>query len=308
MNIGMLLRYYRKLKNLSQNELAELADINEKYYSKIERDENNPTYVVLKRIVNALDMKMTQFSIAADDYCYFDYLFFPENTKDGIFVSEVPSRFVAKVKCNNNLIEVHVASSLNLSKLINLGKSKVNLMKIEENSKFGYSLFSLDHNTIKIILNLNVVNKLFYELYCTGMLSGYHWYGIGKPEFTCLNYKTDLYFEQEKLVIENKALISQSASCNYPTENIQCVMEQLSKIDEIIENGYNVRLNVFILTPWTNKVFFEHGFLNLVENLIAKGMKEFVYYMYYEKDVLRVQRAVLEKIDDDYYNIKFDSK
>lgn len=36
MNIGLLLRYYRKLQNLSQNDLAERADINEKYYSKIE--------------------------------------------------------------------------------------------------------------------------------------------------------------------------------------------------------------------------------------------------------------------------------
>ena len=47
MNIGLLLRYYRKLQNLSQSDLAERANINEKYYSKIERDENNPTYSVV---------------------------------------------------------------------------------------------------------------------------------------------------------------------------------------------------------------------------------------------------------------------
>lgn len=71
-----LLRYYRKLQNLSQSDLAERANINEKYYSKIERDENNPTYSVVNKIVNALEMKMTQLSIATDGYCNFDYIFF----------------------------------------------------------------------------------------------------------------------------------------------------------------------------------------------------------------------------------------
>lgn len=308
MNIGALLRYYRKLKNLSQNDLAELADVNEKYYSKIERDENNPTYAILNRIVNALDMKMTQFSIAADEYCSYDYLFFPENAKSGVFIREVPPRFVAEVQYQDRLMEVYVASSFKLSKRLNLYNSKVNLLKIEEDSRFKYSIFSLDHNTIKIILNLNVVNKLFYELYCTGMLSGYHWYGVGKPEVTCLNYKTDFYFEQEKIVIENKTIVSENASCSYPIEKSKRIMEQLKKIEELLDDGYNVRINFFILTPWTNKIWFEKDFENAMDMLKCKGMKEYVYYMYYEKDILRVQRAIFEKTEDEYCNIKFYNK
>ena len=97
MNIGLLLRYYRKLQNLSQNDLAERADINEKYYSKIERDENNPTYSVVNKIVNALEMKMTQLSIAADGYCFFDFIFFSIDMVYGVFILDIAPRFVGEV-------------------------------------------------------------------------------------------------------------------------------------------------------------------------------------------------------------------
>ena len=137
------------------------------------------------------------------------------------------------------------------------------------------------------------------------MLSGYHWYGVGKPEVTCLNYKTDFYFEQERIVIENKTIVSENASCSYPIEKSKRIMEQLKKIEELLDDGYNVRINYFILTPWTNKIWFEKNLKNAMDMLKCKGKKEYVYYMYYEKDILRVQRAIFEKTEDEYCNIKF---
>ena len=150
MNIGLLLRYYRKLQNLSQSDLAERANINEKYYSKIERDENNPTYSVVNKIVNALEMKMTQLSIATDGYCNFDYIFFPMEMENGVFIKEIPPRFVAEVYYKNKIEQVYVASSVKLTNLISLENRKVNLQRIEGDSKFVHSLFSLDHNSVKI--------------------------------------------------------------------------------------------------------------------------------------------------------------
>ena len=304
MNIGLLLRYYRKLQNLSQSDLAERADINEKYYSKIERDENNPTYSVVNKIVNALEMKMTQLSIATDGYCNFDYIFFPIEMENGVFIKEIPPRFVAEVYYKNKIEQVYVASSVKLTNLISLENRKVNLQRIEGDSKFVHSLFSLDHNSVKIILNLNIINKIFYELYCLGTLSGYHWYGAGKQEITCDDYKADYFFEQEKIIVENKTIISEEESCDYPVEKAQRYEEQFRKIEKLIKRDYTVRMNFFILSPWTNKIKFKDDFFRKLKKLKNEGMKVFFYYLCYEKEILKVTRAKLV-LKDNYYDIVF---
>lgn len=60
MNIGIALKYYRKLNNQTQNKIAEMADVNEKYYGKIERNESSPTVDILEKICLALGVGMPQ--------------------------------------------------------------------------------------------------------------------------------------------------------------------------------------------------------------------------------------------------------
>ena len=91
----------------------------------------------------------------------------------------------------------------------------------------------MDHNSVKIILNLNIINKIFYELYCLGTLSGYHWYGAGKQEITCDDYKTDYFFEQEKIIVENKTIISDEESCDYPVENCSKKIDNSGNLEKL---------------------------------------------------------------------------
>lgn len=58
MEIGRIIKYYRELNNLTQLQLAEKADINEKYYGRIERDESSPTINKVENICKALDIEM----------------------------------------------------------------------------------------------------------------------------------------------------------------------------------------------------------------------------------------------------------
>lgn len=81
--------------------------------------------------------------------------------ENGVFIKEIPPRFVAEVYYKNKIEQVYVASSVKLTNLISLENRKVNLQRIEGDSKFVHSLFSLDHNSVKIILNLNIINKIF---------------------------------------------------------------------------------------------------------------------------------------------------
>ncbi|MGB2785617.1 MULTISPECIES: helix-turn-helix domain-containing protein [Psychrobacter] len=61
MKIGKTLKNYRQSYNFTQVKLAEYADLNEKYYGQIERNECSPTIEVLGRICDALDITMSDF-------------------------------------------------------------------------------------------------------------------------------------------------------------------------------------------------------------------------------------------------------
>lgn len=55
--IGKKLKSLRKQHELTQVELAKKANISSNYYSRIERDEENPSLEVLKDIAKALKVK-----------------------------------------------------------------------------------------------------------------------------------------------------------------------------------------------------------------------------------------------------------
>ncbi len=55
--IGKRLRTLRKQQKMTQVELANKAKISANYYSRIERDEENPSLEVIKDIATALKVK-----------------------------------------------------------------------------------------------------------------------------------------------------------------------------------------------------------------------------------------------------------
>ena len=55
------LKYYRIERGFTQEDLAQAANINEKYYGKIERGESSPTLAIFFCICNALDTTPSVF-------------------------------------------------------------------------------------------------------------------------------------------------------------------------------------------------------------------------------------------------------
>lgn len=55
---GARIKEIRRKRNLSQERLAEKADINSKYLSRIERGTENPTFDLLIKLAHALDVEM----------------------------------------------------------------------------------------------------------------------------------------------------------------------------------------------------------------------------------------------------------
>ena len=55
--IGKKLKEFRLKIGLKQSDVAKKADISINYYSRIERDEENPTIETLERIIKVLKVK-----------------------------------------------------------------------------------------------------------------------------------------------------------------------------------------------------------------------------------------------------------
>jgi len=57
---GQVVKVVRERQGISQEKLAELADIDRTYVSMIERGKRQPTLEVASRIADALSMKLSQ--------------------------------------------------------------------------------------------------------------------------------------------------------------------------------------------------------------------------------------------------------
>lgn len=57
---GKKVRYLRKLKNLSQDELAELCELHRTYIGSVERGERNITLINANKIANALSVSLAE--------------------------------------------------------------------------------------------------------------------------------------------------------------------------------------------------------------------------------------------------------
>ena len=57
--LGKKIKDARKLKGLTQSDVAEKADTSANYFAQIERGEVNPSYTLLQAIAKALKIKLT---------------------------------------------------------------------------------------------------------------------------------------------------------------------------------------------------------------------------------------------------------
>lgn len=58
---GLRVRHYRKLKSLSQEELADLCDLHRTYIGSVERGERNITLLNAEKIAQSLDEPLISF-------------------------------------------------------------------------------------------------------------------------------------------------------------------------------------------------------------------------------------------------------
>ena len=60
-SLGNKLRTYRLQKNFSQEKFAELTDLDRTYISGLERGKRNPSFLILKKLAECLDVNPNDF-------------------------------------------------------------------------------------------------------------------------------------------------------------------------------------------------------------------------------------------------------
>ncbi len=218
-----------------------------------------------------------------------------EELIEGTFIEESKNRFICTVLINNVRHECYVSSSSRLENFINLKNKRVLLSNNHTKGKrTRYTLFAVYHRKKLIILNLNIVNKLFEYIIKSGQYTEYHGYDTVKKESEYRGYKADILLDgTEKLIIENKALISTDKNIEFPTVYSERAIRQLKKLDMLLSEGCKVYYNFIALSPFINsvqisnkEVEYNRAFMQCVNH----GMQVNGYRLYYEANILKSKR------------------
>ncbi len=67
MKLGSIIRLYRTKRCFSQERLAQLANIDAKYYGKVERGESSPTINTVFKICDALEISLLELLLYATE-------------------------------------------------------------------------------------------------------------------------------------------------------------------------------------------------------------------------------------------------
>lgn len=73
-DIGRRLKHLRTFYKISQSQMAELADIDDKYYGRIERNESTPTISIIEKVCTGLDIPLVQFFMPSSKLLQTDFL------------------------------------------------------------------------------------------------------------------------------------------------------------------------------------------------------------------------------------------
>jgi sugar fermentation stimulation protein A len=213
----------------------------------------------------------------------------------GIFIEESKNRFICRVLVNDIILECYVPSSARLENFIKLKNKRVLLMTNKgKDKRTKYTLFAVYHRKRLIMLNLNIVNRLFESIIKSGQYAEYYGYNTVKRESEHKGYKADILLEgTEKLIIENKALISVNKAVTFPTVYSERAVAQLKKLDGLLCEGCKVYYNFIALSPFissvqtsTEEVEYNKAFAQCVSH----GMQVNGYRLYYEDNSLKSKR------------------
>lgn len=192
--------------------------------------------------------------------------------KKAICLEELRTRFRCRILVDGQVEECYVPSSSKLSHYVSLNNVEV-LVTYNKSpkSKTKYRLHAVRNESEWIIVDLQLLNKLVEELYKSDDVS------IKSEMLFDNRYKSDLFLEKEKRVIEVKGLISTDKVALIPMYSGERAIRQLTFMAELLtKKKYKVEYVLILLGSNISTIKYndkEKEFKSLFSECIQYGME-----------------------------------
>lgn len=197
----------------------------------------------------------------------------------GIFLSEIKNRFLCSVLVNGEETVCYIPSSCRLSNFIKLQGKLVLLKPIQgKNARTKYAVYAVKIGRGFILLNMSESNRVVEQ-----QLYRKYFSFLGKRkqishELKIGDYKADLFIHDTKTIIEIKSILTVEKHGYFPTVHSERAIEQLKKMKQFLNDGYNVCYMLVSLNPYIEKITIsesDNEYKELFKTCVEKGMSCF---------------------------------
>lgn len=195
--------------------------------------------------------------------------------KEGVFVQELKNRFLCEVLIDGALTVCYVPSSCRLGNFLSLAGKRVLLIPTKDKkARTSYSLFAIPYKHSYVLLNPSMANVAVLK-----SIRGRRFSFLGdrqdvRREHIVKGYKTDLFIEQTKTIIEVKSVIALGNTAVFPTVYSERSQAQLTTIYNLLACGYKAALFIVSLNPYITSISVDPAaplFQEIQQN-VAAGM------------------------------------
>lgn len=175
-----------------------------------------------------------------------------QSFKHGIFKEELKNRFLCLVEIDGEDTLCYIPSSCRLSNFIDLsGREVLVLPVLSPDARTRYSVYALAGNHGFILLNMSKANEAVADSISSRRFSFLGKRKLIRKEYKVGGYKSDLYIEDTKTVIEIKSILSfaKSREAHFPSVYSQRAIDQLVKLRYLLDEGYRVSYIFVSLNP-----------------------------------------------------------
>lgn len=194
----------------------------------------------------------------------------------GIFKEELKNRFLCMVEVNGKDTLCYIPSSCRLSNFVDLiGKDVLLKSNVSDNTRTEYAVYAVRVRDQFVLLNMSQANRVIENNIRNRRFSFLKKRKSIKKEFVIEDYKSDLYIEDSRTIVEIKSILSFDKNATFPTVYSQRAIDQLAKLIKLLDKGYKVcyifvSLNSGVKEVKINKEIDEYH--NLFIDCLNKGM------------------------------------
>lgn len=159
----------------------------------------------------------------------------------GTFKEETKNRFLCQVTIDNEDVECYIPSSCRLGNFIDM-KGRTVLLKHNQakDARTEYAVYAVKIKNEFILLNLSQANRIIEVALPKRRFS---FLGLRKQivrEKRIGDYKSDLYIEDTKTLIEIKSILSFQKTALFPTVYSERGIKQLVQLSSLLDKGFKV--------------------------------------------------------------------